>query len=198
MTNAELARCFFPGTRKHLIVYGIQLLQSSEGEKRIKLDLIMPFSDGSLVGMPSWIGEAYDHMGKADTVERFTKFDVELEAMSLFVHVTEDADKPAQTMYNVLLSGFTMTREEQDEDEEELTDVCLKFVAKVPANPKLWGWLYPYHRCSMFVRFETTQPELTDQPKPESAQMPLVGDQFDGARRQANSKKHDKEFAGVN
>ncbi len=197
MTNAELARCFFPGTRKHLIVQGITLLQSAEGEKRIKLDLIMPLTDGSLVGMPSWIGEAFDHMGKEETVERFTKFDVELESMSLFVHTTEDADNPAQTLFNVLLSNFSMTREEQDEEEEDLSDVCLKFVAKAPSNPKLWAWIYPYHQNSIFVRFETTQPELAASAPAEDKQMPLVGDEFDGERRRASGKKHDREFAGV-
>lgn len=194
MTNFERAKCFFPGTRKEIIVQDIRILKNAAGEARIKLDLAMPFDDGKLVGMPDWIGQAYDHIGKEDTVERNTKFDVELESMSLYCHTTEDITQPAQTLFNVLLKTFQMTREKQDDDEEELSDVNLQFAAYVPANQRLWTWLYPYKSMKLFVRFETTQAELPVDQAQEDSQMKL-GDVDDAARKDATSKKRDAEFA---
>lgn len=211
MTNVERAKLFFPGARKEVRVQGITLLQSSEGEKRIKLDLLMPLDDGKQVGMPGWIGDAYDHIAKAETVEKYTKFDVELEAMSLYCHSTEDADKPMQTLFNGLLNSFSISRGKQDDDDEDLGGIGLKFTARIPSNPKLWSWLYPYHRNSIFVRFETTQADLELEHKPaEDKQLTLeqsaknvqkhfgskAGDEYDEERREANSKAHDAEFAG--
>lgn len=193
----DFGKTFFPGARKKLLVQGISLLQSSEGEKRIRLELVMPFGDGALVGTPTWIGEAYDHLSKADTVERFTKFEMDLDGMSMFVFPTEDHDKPMQTLFNVTMSDFSMVRKKQGEDEDELTDVTLKFVAKVPSNPKLWDWIYRYHRGSIFVRHESTQADLPmDQPK-DDKQLKLVegSDDFEADRKDATSKARDAEFA---
>jgi hypothetical protein len=193
----DFCKTFFPGARKKLLVQGISLLQSSEGEKRIRMELVMPFGDGALVGTPTWIGEAYDHLSKADTVERFTKFEMDLEGMSLLVFSTEDQEKPMQTLVNVQLSDFTMVRKKQGEDEDELTDVTLKFVAKVPSNPKLWAWVYPYHRGSIFVRHENTQADLPIEEAKPDTQMKLGDDGYEAARKDATSKARDAEFAGV-
>lgn len=193
----DFCKTFYPGARKKLLVQGISLLQSSEGEKRIRMELVMPFGDGALVGTPTWIGEAYDHLSKEDTVERFTKFEMDLDGMSMFVFATEDQEKPMQTLYNVTLSDFSMVRKKQGDDEDELTDVTLKFVAKVPSNPKLWQWIYPYHRGSIFVRHESTQADLPIEAAKPETQMKLGDDGYEAARREATSGAHDGEFAGV-
>lgn len=191
----DFCKTFYPGARKKLLVQGISLLQSSEGEKRIRMELVMPFGDGALVGTPTWIGEAYDHLSKEDTVERFTRFEMDLDGMSMFVFATEDQEKPMQTLYNVTLSDFSMVRKKQGDDEDELTDVTLKFVAKVPSNPKLWQWIYPYHRGSIFVRHESTQADLPIEVVKPDTQMKLGDEGYGEQRREATSKAHDPEFA---
>lgn len=175
MTESNFAKLFFPGCRTENLVQGITLLQSSEGEKRIKLDLLMSYTGGKVGSMPGYLGDPYEQLLKAETIARSIKLDLEMEAMSLLVFTTEDHDKTAQVLYNVLLNSFTMTREKQGKDEEELSEVCLKFVARVPSNPKLWAWIYAYHRGRLFVRFESTQAELDLKPAvADEQQLPLV------------------------
>lgn len=192
MTEGNFAKLFFPGTRTENLVQGITLLQSSEGEKRIKLDLLMSFPGGKVGSMPSYLGDPYEQLLKADTIARSTKLDLELESMSLFVYTTEDHDKTAQVLYNVLLNSFTMARDKQGEDEDELSEVCLKFVARVPSNPKLWAWLYAYHRGHLFVRFESTQAELDLKPTVADEQQLPLGEHYEEERREATSKARDE------
>lgn len=197
MTEAELAKTFWPGSRKELIVEAVSLLQNRAGEQRIKIGLMMPLSDGKLVGMPSWVGDGFDHIGKEDTLETSIKFALDLKEMSMYIHTTEDTEKPAQTVFNVMLSAFTLRRDPQDEGEEELADVCLHFVAYVPDNTQLWAWIRTHFRKSIFVRFETTQQELPlSQPQPDK-QMKLGDDDYESQRREATSKAHDQEFASA-
>jgi hypothetical protein len=197
MTDYERAKMFFPQTRKELHVQDISLLETAAGEKRIRLELIMPFGDEKLVGMPSYIGDEYDHLAKEESVARYSTLNLKFEAMSFFVYTTEDHDKVAQTLYNVHMASFTMNREKQKEGSDVLSDVYMKFVALVPSNPKLWGWLYPYHRNSIFVRFESTQAEIEPEQEAEpDKQLKLGDDGYGAARKNATSKERDAEFAG--
>jgi hypothetical protein len=196
MTNEEMAKLFFPGSRRGYEVIDISLLQTAKGEKRIKMELSTSFADGKTVSMPSYLGEPFERLAKQDSVERFSKLDLEFEAMSLFIFTTEDHQKAAQTLYNVYCSSFTMVREKQKEGTDEVPDVSLKFVATAPSNPSFWTWIYPYHRNHFFVRFEPTQSDLSDKPKDKPAdQMKLGDDDHEAARKDATSKAHDAEFA---
>lgn len=196
MTDYERAKLFFPQTRRELLVQDISLLETSGGEKRIRLELIMPFGDNKLVGMPSYIGDEYDHLVKEDSVASYSKLNLEFEAMSYFVFTTEDHDKAAQTLYNVHMTSFTMNHEKKKKD--ELADIYMKFVALVPSNPKLWSWLYPYHRNSIFVRFEPTQTEMEpEKPAEADKQLKLGDDGYEKERRRATSKSQDAQFANA-
>lgn len=160
MTEQELARCFFPSTRKELVVSAVSLLQNRAGEQRIKIGLMMPLNDGRLVGLPTWIGEGYDHIGKEDTLETAIKYALDLKEMSLYAYTTPESDKPAQTVFNVTLTQFSLRRDPQDEEADDLADVALHFSAYVPDNTQFWSWVRTHFRKSIFVRFETTQAEL--------------------------------------
>jgi hypothetical protein len=172
MTDAELARCFFPQTRKELVVETLSLLQTRAGESRIKLGLMMPLSDGRLVGMPGWIGDSLDTIGREDSLESAIKFAVELKEMTLTIYTTEDAQKPAQLAVAPLINSFCLRRDPQ-EDAEEVSDVNLHFFAYVSATTELWGWFYRHFRHSVFVRFETTQADLPLVPVQPDTQMSL-------------------------
>lgn len=194
MTEAALARCFFPQVRKELIIETLSLLQTRAGESRIKLGLMMPLSDGKLVGMPSWVGDSLDIIGREDSLESAVKFDVNLKEMTLTIYSTEDSQKAAQLAVAPLLNAFTLRRDPQDDEDEELSDINLHFVAYVSATTELWGWFYRHFRKSIFTKFETTQADLPLEPAPDT-QMKL-GD-YEAERKEATSKAHDAEFAGV-
>jgi hypothetical protein len=194
MTDAELARCFFPQTRKEIIIETLALLQTRAGENRIKLGLMMPLSDGKLVGMPSWIGDSLDIIGREDSLESAVKFDVNLKEMTLTIFGTEDSQKPAQLAVAPLLNAFQLRRDPQEDEDEELSDVNLHFVAYIGATTVLWSWFYTHFRKSIFTKFETTQADLPlEQP---DTQMKLGDDGYEAARKDATGKERDVEFAG--
>jgi hypothetical protein len=197
MTEYELGKTFFAGARKEMIVEAVGLLETKAGEKRIKVALTMPLSDGKLVGMPGWLGASYDVIGKEDSLLMADKWGHDLKEMTLTIFSTEDSQKATQIAVAPLLNSFQLRRDPQDEEQEELSDVNLHFVAYVTANMELWRYFYGVHRKSIFVRFETTQQELF-QEKAEDKQMKLGEDEYEDARRDATSKARDAELARAN
>lgn len=200
MSDQYLSKTFFPGTRKQLRVQNVQLLTDKAGVKRIKLALDMSLADDKLVGMPSWVAEAYDHMAEEESQEVSTKFAVDLDEMTLYIHTTEDVDHHAITAFSVKLKNFKLTREKTDEDDEEQPDLALCFEAYLPDNRSAWNWLYDYSKKFIFVRFDTTQPDLAAAAKPADKQMKLgelTKEQIEAERREACSPEHDAEFASV-
>jgi hypothetical protein len=194
LTASYLSKTFFPGSRKQLRVQNIQLLTDKAGVNRIHLRLLMSLADNKLVGIPSWVAEAYDHMAEEESQEVSTKFAVDLDEMTMYIHTTEDIDRHALTAFSVKLKNFKLTREKTDEEDEELPDLALCFEAYLPDNRAAWHFFYDYGKKYIFVRFDTTQPEL--KPK-EDKQMKLVGDDHEAQRKEATSPKHDAEFANV-
>jgi hypothetical protein len=197
MTEQELARTFWPGSRKELFIESV-VLQMRSNLQHVKVGLMMPLSDGKLVGMPSWVGEGFDHIGKQDTLESSIKYTLELKEMSLYIHSTEDTPKASQTVFNVFLTAFSLRRDEQDENNDEVSDVNLHFVSYIPFTAEFWAWIGRHYRKTIFVRFETTQAELPsgqEKPSTTDTQMKLGEDGYEAARREATSKDHDAEFA---
>jgi hypothetical protein len=56
-----------------------------------------------------------------------------------------------------------------------------------------WAFLYDYIKKQIFVRFDTTQPELEDKAPPQDPQMKL-GESYEDQRTEACSPEHDEEF----
>lgn len=195
MTEAELAKAFWPGSRKELFIESVTL-QLRSNLQHVKVGLMMPLSDGKLVGMPGWVGEGFDHIGKEDSLETSIKYTLELHEMSMYIHSTEDTPKPAQTVFNVALTAFSLRRDEQDEKDDDLSDVNLHFVSYIPDTAEFWGWIRKYYRKSIFVRFETTQQDLPIPEAKPDTQMKLGDAGYEEARKDATSKERDAEFAG--
>lgn len=198
MTDAELAKTFWPGSRKELVVTAVQLLQNTAGEQRIKMAYMLPLGDGRLVGMPSWVGEGYDLIGKEGTRVKSIKYELDLKEMTMYIHTTEDIEKPAHTIFNVMLTGFVMSRKPEKGD--ELSDVNLHFEAYMPDDRAFWSWIKLHFRASIFTRFDTTQQELPLEQAPaiEEKQMKLSKDDgYEKERKQATSKSQDAQFANA-
>lgn len=191
MTDYELAKTFFAGSRKELLIQSIGLLKTKAGENRIKVGLVMPLSDGKLVGMPNWVGDSFDVIGKADSLLVSDKWAHEIKEMTLTIYSTDDSQKPAQLAIAPLMNSFQLKREPQSEDAEELSGVCLHFVAYLTDNTQLWAWIRPHYRKSIYVKFETTQQELFEQSKVEA--QPTLD--YEAERAEACSPEHDSEFA---
>lgn len=173
ITDYALAKTWFPGTRKEIFIESVKLLETKAGEKRIQVAMQMPLSDGKLVGIPSWVGDSLDIIGKEDSLESAVKFGAELKEMTLSIYAVEDSQKPTQLAVAPLLNAFQLRRDAQDEEDEEVSEVNLHFVAYITANTELWRYFYGVHRKSIFVKFETTQQEMFDQQPQPDKQMTL-------------------------
>jgi hypothetical protein len=195
LNSYELAKAWFPGARKEVVISAVSLLETKAGEKRIKLGLVLPLCDGKLVGMSTQVAEALEVIQREESHVTAVKLDIELKEMTMTIFNTEDSQKPAQIAVAPLITAMSVRRNEQEEEDEELSDVNLHMFAYIGATTQLWSWFYQHFRMSMFVRFETTQSELPlSQPAPDT-QMKLGEDGYEAARREATSKDHDAEFA---
>lgn len=197
MTDYELAKTFFPGTRKELITQSVQLLETRAGEKRLKLSLIMPLVDDKLVGMPSWIGDSFDVICKEGSLLTEDKWGHKIKDMVSTIFNTDDADRSKFVVNTPLLVGFSLQRKKAGGDEDNLPDIYLHFYGYLVASQQLWNWFYEKRGNSMWVNFETTQKEL---PLGENKQMNLTdaeqeAQQRDADRKEAISQAHDEEFA---
>jgi hypothetical protein len=192
MTDYELAKSFFPSARKDLLISKIELLQTKAGENRIKLNLTMPLGDGKQVGMPTWVGDSFDVIGKQGSLLTSDKWGHDIKEMTFTIFPTDDAPKAAQLAVCPLMNLFSMSRES---DGDQLGEICLHFVAYLQDNTELWAWCRRNYRKSIYVRFETTQAELPLTQTPDT-QMKLGDEGYDAARKNATSKEHDAEFAG--
>jgi len=195
-SDYELAKGFFPGSRKEVIIQTITLLETKVGEKRIKLGVVMPLGDGKLVGMPSWLGDSYDVIAKEDSLLTTDKWGHTIKEMTLNVFRADDAPKVAQLIAAPLMAAFQLKRDPQGDEEEEVSEVNLHFVIYITASHKLWSWLYEVRGTSVYIRFETTQKDLP-LGEVDDKQMSLGGteDEFERDRREATSKKRDPEFS---
>jgi hypothetical protein len=200
LTAFELARTWFPGVRKELIIKLIQLHKTRAGTNQIRLSVVMPLGDGKLVGMSSWLGASYDVIGKEDSLLTFEKWGHEITEMVWTIYTADDSPRPSQTSTCPLMRSFTLRRGKQDGDDEDLADINLQFEAYLTDSTELWAWCRKHYREPIFVKFETTQKELFEEKPVDDKQMTLGEtakedpDEFEEARREATSKAHDPEF----
>lgn len=198
-SDYELAKTWWPGVRKEILIEQITLLETKAGEKRIKLGVKMPLGDGRLVGMPSWIGDSYDVIAKEDSLLTSDKWGHTIKEMTLNIFRTDDGQKVSQLCSAPLMAAFQLKRDPQSDDDEEVSELNLHFVIYVVASHKLWSWLYEVRGLSIYVRFETTQKELP-LGEVDDKQMKLGEnkDAFEDERQEATSPEHDDEFARIN
>lgn len=191
-SDYELAKTFFPETRKEIITQAVTLLETKAGEKRMKLLMVMPLEDDKLVGMPTWIGDSYDVICKDGSLLSADKWSHAIKDMTLNTFATDDGERVKHLISAPLLNNFTLQRGKRGEEDDSMPEIYLQFVAYVVASQPLWTWFYEKRGQSIYIRFETTQKEL---PLAEDKQLKLGDDGYEDARREATSKAHDPEFA---
>jgi len=167
-------KTFFPNSRKEITVENIGLLNHTSGP-RIKLAVSMALDDGKQVGMPSWVGDAYDDLARLDSLASAVKFaDFELSEMTIYAHTGAETVKPAQTFISPAMTSFSVQRGEIPKKEGALHSVTLEFIAYINGSLEAWSWLYRHFRpATFYMLFLNTQQDL-DEPKSPDPQMTLV------------------------
>jgi hypothetical protein len=176
---------FFPEQRRKLELTSWQELMNAQSEKRIRLDLQMPLTNQTLLGMPDFIGRGFEIMEREDSHEKQIPIDVELENVH-FEAFSTDVCKKAIPIESL---GLNL-----DDEKKQLTRSYLKFSSSTIRNFKLVRikdgvalefnitvksdaglclWAHHYHGATFWGVFSEAQLVV---PKKDENQMEL-GDQ---------------------
>jgi len=139
---------FFPGSSRR-VVLGSPTLQTSN--RRICLPVTMPLSDGSVVGMPDWLGIAFEQVSK-----HCKTFIPEIEQL-VDLTLAFDNDKPKGELFEAPsakvpaaeIRKFVVLRAGEPEDPE----VELHFKAYIPFTRDFWGWIGEMAGHEVFMGF---------------------------------------------
>lgn len=204
MSNDERVQTFFPNQRKHVKVLPGGTGPGKTGDVRyIQLALKMELSDGKLVGMPDYIGQAYAVLAKEGSLLDSPKVLVTLSGVSIALYATEKSADASLEVEECVLSKFVMTREKAKK-EGEMDPIHLRFVLQTNGwVPKLWKWLGDNFQSEFWIGFGGTQMTLEligpaavdEEDEEEPAQMQLTeAEQLEKDRKEATSPAMDSVF----
>jgi hypothetical protein len=179
MTESNIAASFFPGRTREFIVVDYKPLKSRANEARKKLTVHDPIGGDSVVGMPAWIGTAYETVAKDNGKGHASRvdLDVEMKGMTIEIYATPNSAR------ELLLTGTTIKNFHVDRvGEEEKAKFFLCYTVYTADSRQLHDWLGTHHQQSAFARFDYTQQaldlqasnddELEDEEEPETEPEP--------------------------
>lgn len=161
---------FFPKRKVRLELSGWSPKMNSEGEKRVRLDFMLPLIDEAREGvLPGWVLPSLPSMENEDSVQSEVKLDVTLEGVT-----AEFWDTPKSTGRTLLLtaatfSDFHLRRITRDKK----TLLALTFTANVKRDWNQLRWCDKYEDCWVWSEFTPTDPEMPSKPVP-GAQMTIA------------------------
>lgn len=142
---------FFPGTNRRVLI-GSPTKQASNG--RIVVGIRMPLTGESFIGMPDWVGEAYEAVSKylteaspevqqvADITLAFAN---DKPSGELFAH-------PSAKVPGAELKNFTVIRASGADD----PDVELTFKAFTPFTRDFWTWVGEMAGKEVYMHFPSS------------------------------------------
>jgi len=139
---------FFPKTvHREVIIksFGVLIGKAPEKAKRIKLQLAMPLSGKSSVGMPGWLGDAYEFVAKTnDLVNLKSDFyaNLQFSADDLFPN-------PVKAPKSKLRKLAVVSVGSSDDQSVEL-----QFSAYLPFATELLAWLGQFAGDSVWANFD--------------------------------------------
>lgn len=145
---------FFPGSRREFRLDSYQLLDN--GDKRNKLQVEMPITGKSVVGMPDWVSDPYTEMGKNTSKTGRLNIEVMCEGMTMDIYSTEKIRKRAHSSTGVRITNFALVATGEGEDRE----VSLHAVIYMPGNIEIHQWAWDHIHMTFFADFEYSQTEM--------------------------------------
>lgn len=182
---------FFPGARRRVELEDWRPLMNEQGDRRIRLDLLMPLTGQAILGMPTFVSAAYERMDVEDSAIKDVDLFTELEGITVEGYAT-DQSKPLELEWGVgldeaeaqakeakrklLLTGctlrsFKLVRVTRD----KMAIVALRLSVSTKSDVALVIWAHRYHGATFWAEFTATQGEIGDKPS-EEAQMELGDD----------------------
>ena len=130
---------FFPGTARRVLL-GSPTLQTTN--RRICIPISMPLTGESFVGMPDWVGNAYEQVAKF-----FSHVDPQMQQIcDITLHFSNDAPKgemfakPSAKVPAAELRKFEVLRAGETENPDG-PDVEMHFKAYAPFTRDFWAWI---------------------------------------------------------
>jgi hypothetical protein len=174
---------FFPNAKRRITLDGWTPLMNSQDEKRVRFDFDMPLTGESFLGMPGFIGGAFESMNKEDSVEKKSTLELELEGITVEFFATDKSPRRHNMLTATTLRSFYLER-----DGEGL--VHLHFSITVRRDEDLVIWAHKYEGATMWIEFTATQPSLVapkDEKQMKLGDKPEVDD--DTTKQSKEAKK---------
>ena len=164
----EQQESFFTGSGR-LIMLGSTTKQASNG--RICLPITMPLTGQSVVGMPDWLGNAFEQVSKYAKT-----FKPEIEQIADIVVCFNNAkpadklfDDPSARVPSAELKGFIVARAEDPDD----PTVQLTFKLYAPFSRDFWAWLGEMTGHEVWMGFPKSLGGRVTAPKAEQENLDL-------------------------
>lgn len=168
---------FFPGQRRKVELVKWAPLMNAQSEKRIRLDLLMPLTGQSLLGIPNFVAPDYENMEREDSKTTESDIGVELEGVTIEGFSTDNAKTTitVETLGAVVLVAATMRNfKVVRETRDKMAVVCLAFSITVKRNLGMLEFADTYEGATLWCKFTETQPTIPEV-KADSEQMALTG-----------------------
>jgi hypothetical protein len=205
---------FFPGTRRKILLEKIQPLANAEGYRRIKLNLVMPLSDGKVIGIPEWLEQPIKLVMKADAGQEKTVSVVELDGVNIHAFATDTSETADIDLTATVLCNFVVRRATKDTPSGNLAEAELAMVAYCAWDQRIWDWGFVTYDRSFFATFGSTQARISfGKPAKEakeeeveaSIEFPVdaanleqqPGESYEDARKRATRAEFDDAFGGT-
>lgn len=152
---------FFPKKRRRVDLIRPTMKRNAQKEKRISLQFSMPMTSDNLVGMPDYIGQGFEAIGKENSSMLKAEIGTELDAMNIrFFQLSEKDERPEKQvdlrLIGALLSAFNLSKNPGRGDVPQ-KDVMLTFKVTVPFKSYIWQWAGDRAGDTLFAEFESTQ-----------------------------------------
>lgn len=199
MALNPLGKTFFPGARKDIMLVNYLPLRSrgdkdgNGGVNQKKLFFKMELTGESVVGEPSWVGEAHDYLSKDDNEAVRVIFDNKrmiMPGMTIDVFATRETKARALLLTACQFSHFTMHRQGL----AEKSKTWLEWQVLCPDPMQLHSWLHDVlHKgfCAVFEQGQKTMDFDDDDAKADDGQGTLG---YSGENADTMSPARDAEF----
>lgn len=158
MTNSAQTskmQSFFEGNRREASLVKWTHLRTTAGESRIKMELVVPLLNKSVIGMGGAIGEAFGVMAKDDSKIERTNLKFELEGMTVEFFTTAESKRRSISSTGVRMQKLALVAS----GEGEKRQLDLQLTAYMPANEQIrdWAWLHLHKQFHLEAVYSQTE-----------------------------------------
>lgn len=175
---SDSRRDFFPKHRRKLELDDWKPLRNAQGEKRIRLDFLMPLTGQQIVAMPAFVSSVYERVDVENSPVKDVDLMTELEGMTLEAYETEsskpmeyqwglglDEAKAAEAerrrkllLTNCELRNFKLVRITRDKQ----AIVALSFSCTTRSDSFLAVWAERYNGATFWAEFTASELETRE------------------------------------